>query len=183
MSAILAFLRTIYEQKEKIVLGVLVVALSWVAYANFMKNGEEDGDNGNNPSGILNDDLKKTPREPTSFPALQLGNPFPVEVYYDAAKGRSPFLRPGDESEKTDDEMEEVSEWSAIKVKSVFDATKSGSYIAIIEVDRRRRFVKEGEKFDDYEVRRIDGVRKCLTIVRRGKSAQQEEEREFCKEE
>jgi hypothetical protein len=77
------------------------------------------------------------------------------------------------------EEEDKPKEWAEIKVKSIFDATRSGSFIAIIEVNNRRRFVKEGEQFDEYTVQRIDGVRNCLTIVRRG----EEGEREFCREE
>ena len=42
-------------------------------------------------------------------------------------------------------------------------------------------FVKEGEQFGDYQVTRIDGVKKCLTIVRRG-SQTEDNKKEFCTE-
>ena len=51
--------------------------------------------------------------------------------------------------------------------------------IAIIEVDGKREVVKEGGQLGDYSVTRIDGVRNCLTIVKRG-SESGEDKREFC---
>ncbi len=57
--------------------------------------------------------------------------------------------------------------WPDIIVKSIFDPAKSGNYIAIIEINTRKRFVRQGEQFGDYRVQRIDGECGCLTIVRR----------------
>ena len=67
-------------------------------------------------------------------------------------------------------------DWPNIEVKSVFDSTNSQDFIAILEIDNRRRFVKEGDSFDSYTVLRVDGITKCVAII---KSDSQEEE-EFC---
>ena len=63
-----------------------------------------------------------------------------------------------------------------IKVKSVFDPTMSGTYMARLEIGGRKQFVKEGDQFDDYEVLRIDGEGQCVTLRKSG-SAREED---FC---
>ncbi|RJP65376.1 MAG: serine/threonine protein kinase [Candidatus Abyssobacteria bacterium SURF_17] len=67
-------------------------------------------------------------------------------------------------------------EWPPIRIKSVFDPNGSGSYIAIMELNKRSRFVREGDRIDAYEVVRMDGEKQCL-ILRESSS---EREREFC---
>jgi len=70
-------------------------------------------------------------------------------------------------------------EWANIKVKSVFDPTQAGNYVATIEVDKRKRWVKEADRFDGYEVLRIDGTSKCVAIIK----LDSKKEKEFCTEE
>lgn len=172
MSSILAFLKAIYEHKEKIILGALIIAFAGVAYVQVKKNqGLEP--NGDNPDEIISGDLKP-PREPTVFKAPGLGNPYPLQKY---PKLVGDIFSPPAVERRGPEERE--LKWAQIRVKSVFDPTQSGSYIAIVEVDNRSRIVKEGQLFDNYEVRRIDGVRSCVIIFRRDT----DEEREFCKQE
>ncbi len=57
----------------------------------------------------------------------------------------------------------QAEEWPEIKVVSVFDPKQSGNYVCIIEMNGRRRFVKEGDEFSDLRVLRIDGTENCIT--------------------
>jgi len=178
LGAIVAFLKSVYAHKEKIVLGILLLAFAGVGYQQYKlkKNVEPAG--AGNPEKVLQDDFKPAPpRTPVSFDLPSLNNPYPLDTYYNLATKRNVFERPQKDKEK--EKQEKVVEWANFKVKSVFDPTQSGSYIAIIEVDKRSRIVKEGQQFDDYQVQRIDGVRSCLSIQMRALG----EEREFCKEE
>lgn len=180
MSAILAFLRLIYEHKEKIILGVLVLAFAGVAFFQWRakRGGDSNNSDGKNPDEFIYGDWKPAPpREPKTYKAPPLENEYPLETYYELLGNKNIFGKP--RRERGGDKEETEPEWPNIRVKSVFDPTQSGSYIAIIEVDKRSRIVKEGQQFEGFEVRRIDGVRSCLTISRR----QVDEEKEFCKEE
>ena len=176
MDAIVAFLRALYEQREKIVLGVLIVALAGVAFVQFRskKNGNS---NGNNPDELIKDDWTPAPpRTPGAFDVVSLNNRYPLEEYAKLATKRNVFER---QQAATDGgPATEMTEWAELKVKSVFDPTQSGSYIAIIELDKRSRIVKEGQQFEGYEVLRIDGVRRCLNVRKRDTK----EEKEFCEE-
>jgi len=176
LDAIVAFLRLLYEQREKVILGVLLVALSGVAFVQLRpkKNGEP---NDKNPEEFINDDWKPaSPRAARSYDVLPLINQYPLETYFDFVGGRNIFGRPGKETGGTTGDKK--TEWAELKVKSVFDPTQSGTYIAIIELDKRSRIVKEGQQFEGYEVLRIDGVRRCLTVSRRDTK----DEKEFCQE-
>ena len=176
MGAILGFLKLLYEHKEKIILGALIIAFTGVGYTYWKKSGDE-GKNGPEP-----------PPKPPTGTALEikakkykipnLGNRSPIEKQL-AHTDEGIFTIP-EQTEGTTDTVEQA-EWPTIVIKSIFDATRSGTFIAIIEVNGKREFMKEGEDFlEFYEVRRIDGVRNCLTIVKR-KSKSGEDEREFCK--
>ena len=176
MDAIIAFLRPIYEQREKIILGVLVLALAGVAFVQ-LRQKKNSGSNDKNPSEFVNDDWKPAPpRTPESYDITPLINLYPLENYSEWLDKRNVFRRPQTEREGGSGEKSE--EWAELNVKSVFDPTQSGSYIAIIEVDKRSRIVKEGQQFEGYEVLRIDGVRGCLTVSRRDSK----DEKEFCEE-
>jgi hypothetical protein len=73
---------------------------------------------------------------------------------------------------------EQVSQWPVIEIKSIFDPTKNGTFFAILEVNNKRIFMKEGERlYGLFEVTSINGETNCLTIVNG-----QGEAREFCKE-
>ncbi len=178
MSALLAFFKSLYEHKEKVILGLLIVAFGGVAYQQY-KAKKNNGTDSNSP---VNNGFTPAPeRAPGVFKVPPLSASEPLETYYALVEKRDIFEIPEKKSSKTEAGTEEV-KWANISIKSVFDPTRSGSFIAIIEVDGRREFVKEGEQFGEYEVRRIDGVRKCLTIFKRG-SKSGEDEKEFCKEE
>jgi hypothetical protein len=178
LSSILALLKLIYENKEKVVLGAVIVAFVGVGAYQWRANGSDDStgnSGGKKPS--------KPPRAADTFEAPQIGNQYSLQTILElTAEKKNIFEEPGSENTGSRKGGQQDSEWAEIVVKSIFDATRSGSYIAIIEVDKRRRFVKEGEHFGEYEVRRIDGVKKCLTMVRRG-SGSEGDEKEFCAEE
>lgn len=184
MSAVLAFFKFIYEQKEKLILGVLVVVFAGVAFVHVRakKDSGSKKENAKN-SPITGRDKREIvpPREPSQYRVPVLGNKYSLETYLRLIKKKDIFKEPEIKREKPERGLEEkIPRWAGITIKSIFDPTRSGSYIAIIEVDKRRRFVREGEQFGEYEVRRIDGVRNCLTIVRRGTKGEGEE-KEFCK--
>ena len=174
MSAILVYLRLLYEHKEKIILGALVIAFIGVG-ADLLK--EENSEK--KPPKPPNGNGTTTPREPEKYTAPYLGNLHPRDVIIENTGPE--IFTPAEGPDKTDGEKEAV--WAEIIIKSVFDATRSGSFIAIMEVDKKRMFVKEGQQFGDgdYQVTRIDGVKKCLTIVKRG-SQSEENKKEFCTE-
>ena len=181
MNAVLAFLKFLFRHKEKIILGIMLIAFAAVAYTQWEiikeRNSSSQDDEGENPNDTPEDDKPVPPaRKPESFRVPRLINKYGKDTYVELVTARDIFKEP--EKKKRGSEPEKPKEWAEVNVKSVFDPTRAGSYIAIIEVDKRRRFVKEGEQFDEYTVKRIDGVRNCLTIERRG-----EGEREFCKEE
>ena len=173
MSAILQFLKLLYEHKEKIILGALVVAFVGVGAVLLRK---EPG--GDAPPPEPDGGEKTPPREAGTYPILRLDNRHPLDILIENT-GSEIFVQDAVGADGGDGEKKDV--WAAIKIKSVFDATRSGSFIAIIEVDKKRMFVREGERFGEYSVTRIDGVRKCLTIVKRG-SQKGDEEKEFCTE-
>jgi hypothetical protein len=185
LSTVLVFFKFLYRQKEKIVLVVMIVAFAGVIFVQW-KSGENDetGGNkgGNSDNGIqpIAQPKSPAPRKPLSFKTPPAANEYSaakyIKVVTPPSGGKGIFEKP--EKEKRQQESDKPKEWADIKIKNIFDATRSGSYVAIIEVDKRRRFVKEGEQFLEYTVQRIDGVRNCLTIVRRG----EEGEKEFCKE-
>jgi len=156
---------------------VMIVAFAGVAYVQWKakSDGKTDGKSGTNPDGVVQPEDKPPPRKAQSFVVPPVTNTHPLDTYEKLVSEKI-FEEPA--REKRERGEDKAKEWAQITVKSVFDPTRSGSYIAIIEVDKRRRFVKEGEQFEEYTVQRIDGVRKCLTIVKRG----EEGEREFCKE-
>lgn len=87
-------------------------------------------------------------------------------------------------SERSEDEAIKVdqattvddTEWVPFEVKSVFDPTGSGDYIAIIRMNARSKMLREGEEFDGYEALKIDGPKKCITITRKDTN----EKRVFC---
>lgn len=184
MSAVLAFFKFIYEHKEKLILGVLVVVFAGVAFVHVRakKNSGSKKENAKN-STITGQDKRKGPprRKPSQYRIPVFGNKYSLETYLRLIKKKDIFKEPEIKKEKPEQEpKKKIPRWAEITIKSIFDPTRSGSYIAIIEVDKRRRFVKEGEQFGEYEIRRIDGVRNCLTIVRRGTRGEGEE-KEFCK--
>ena len=174
MDAIIAFLRPVYEQRDKIILGVLVLALAGVAFVQVRQKKNSDS-NGKNPDEFINDGWKPSPaRTPQSYDILPLINRYPLESYSEWITEKNIFGKP--QKEKGGGPGGKETEWAELKVKSVFDPTQSGSYIAIIELDKRSRIVKEGQQFEGYEVLRIDGVRRCLTVSRRDSK----DEKEFC---
>jgi hypothetical protein len=143
------------------------------------KDRDNGSDDGKNPTEELVGGKKpEPPRKPKSYAMPSVGNKYPLTTYFGLVK-KNIF---GKTLAQGPDGASQEPEWAAIKVKSIFDPTRSGSFIAVIEADKITRFVKEGESFEGYEVQRIDGVRNCLTIVRRG-SGSAKGEREFCKEE
>jgi hypothetical protein len=176
LGSIVALLKKIYEQKEKIILGILVVAFAGVAYIQLKKNDDPDNPRPGNSASLIGDFTPATPRQMVYVEVPNVGNKYSLETYYNVVAKRNIFRPPGqvDRGGKA-----EAPQWAQMKVKSVFDPTQSGSYIAVIDVDKRTRIVKEGQLFEGYEVRRIDGVRSCLTIYRRDI----DQEKEFCKEE
>ncbi len=156
----------------------MIVAFAGVAYTQW-KYKKERGASGTNPGGSTQtggSGQSSPPRKPQSFRIPVVGNRYPLNTYLKVA-AEDPFKEP--EREKPGKKPDEPKKWAEINIKSIFDPTRSGSYIAIIEINDRRRFVKEGDQFDEYMVYRIDGVKNCLTIERRG----EEQKREFCKEE
>ncbi len=179
MEAILTFLKSVNTHKEKIILGILLLAFSVVGYQQYrLKKTLTTTNGGKNPQQEIKDGWKPAPpRKPDSFAIPPIDNPYPLNAYDKLLAKRNIFEKP--QKEKKKEAAEKTAEWANFKVKSVFDPTQSGSYIAIIEVDKRSRIVKEGQRFDDYEVQRIDGVRSCLSI----RMSTLNEEREFCKEE
>jgi len=184
LSAIIAFLKLVYEHKEKVILGVMIVAFAGVAAYQWKagKNGGSDGTSGGNSSGANGGEGSASARKPQTYEVTGVANQYPLEKMLQFVKKRDIFTEAGVAGVGSKQGDGKDGMWAEIKVKSIFDPTRSGTYIAIIEVDDRRRFVKEGEHFGEYEIRRIDGVRNCLTIVRRG-SGSEGDEREFCKEE
>lgn len=182
MSSILRFLKLLYEHKEKIILGALVIAFIGVGVDQWRKkkDGNSGGKGGKGPKTVEAPKPKQPPRKPKSYGIPQLGNRHPLDKYVEVANAGI-FVPPKKETATDKETDKKEPTWAEIKVKSVFDATRSGSFIAIIEVDKKRMFVKEGEVFGEYLLRRIDGVRNCLTIVKRG-SQSEEGEKEFCKE-
>jgi len=178
LGSILGYLKRAYGHKEKIILGILLIAFIGVGYQQYRLKKNVPVENGSGNPGSLNDGWTPSPsRTPTSYSVPPMANPYPLDTYYTLAARKNIFEKPQKEKEKG--KKEEAAQWANIKVKSVFDPTQSGSYIAIIEVDKRSRIVKEGQQFDDYEVQRIDGVKSCLSIRMRALN----EEKEFCKEE
>jgi hypothetical protein len=175
LSSILAYLKIIYFHKEKIVFGILIIAFAAIGYQQYKLKGSLAENGGNNPGNKGGD--FSPPRKPASYSVRPLTNPYPLDTYHKLVAKKNVFAKPAKEESKA--QQGKKVEWATIKVKSVFDPTQSGSYIAIIEVDKRSRIVKEGQQFDDYEVQRIDGVKSCLSIRMRAL----DEEREFCKEE
>lgn len=178
MSAIFAFFRIIYEQKEKVILGILVIAFVGVAFLQWKsrKNGNSDSDGGKSVEQLVQGNWKPSPpREPRSYSVPALTSPYKLERYLELIGGRNIFEKPGTQADKG--RTIEEARWPAIRVKSIFDPTRSNKYIAIIEVDKHSRIVKEGDEFDGFEVMRIDGIRNCLTI----QSSALREDKEFCK--
>jgi len=177
LGAILGFFKLLYEHKEKIILAVLIVAVASVGYGYWKKlgDGTSPTENGNGPGA------KPPPPPPPPPPPVEipkLGNVIPLEEEWKLTD-ESIFTKPVP-VEQTEEETQQA-EWPKIEVKSIFDATKSGNFFAIIEVNGKREFLKEGAVFNEfYAVKRIDGVRNCLTIVKR-RSESGENEKEFCK--
>jgi len=183
LSSILALFKLIYKNKEKVVLGAVIVAFVGVGVYQWRAKGSDDSTD--NSGDDLSGDRKpsKPPRGADTFQVPQFGNQYPLPKIIElTAEKKNIFETPKDRKAGSGKGGQQGSKWAKVVIKSIFDATRSGSYIAIIEVDERRRFVKEGERFGEYEVRRIDGVKKCLTIVRRG-SGSEGDEKEFCTEE
>ncbi|MEW5902399.1 MAG: hypothetical protein AB1715_13120, partial [Acidobacteriota bacterium] len=140
---------------------------------------QDNGGEGKNPTELTPGGKKPgPPRTPESYEMPVVDNTYPMATYLKVLEknifGKTVSEGPGGAGQEP--------EWAAIKVKSIFDPTRSGSFIAVIEVDKVTRFVKEGESFEGYEIQRIDGVKNCLTIVRR-RSGRAKGEKEFCKEE
>lgn len=178
MSAILAFLKSLYQHKEKIILGILLIAFVSVAYVQVKakkKTAPENG--GDNPVDIIKFDPKPA-RKAAEYPVPVFDNPFGIKKHLNLIQ-RDIFVQPKKETTRGKEDKKE--EWADIRVKSVFDPTQSGSYIAIIEVDKRSRIVKVGDQFGVYEVERVDGVRNCLTIYW-SQAKEVDNRKEFCKE-
>ena len=177
MGAILGFLKLLYEHKEKIILGALIIAFTGVGYDHWKGSGE-GGPPDDNGGGTTNGKKPPPPPPVGKYEIPNLGNRTTIDVQL-ANTDENIFVIPETKEGPTD--TAQPAEWPTIVIKSIFDATRSGTFIAIIEVNGKREFMKEGEDFQEYyEVRRIDGVRNCLTIVKR-KSQSGEDEREFCK--
>jgi hypothetical protein len=171
LSAILQFLKLLYEHKEKIILGALVVAFIGVGAVLWKK---EEKTISPEPGG----GKKTSVRKAKTYPIMRLGNRHPLDILIENTDMEI-FAPSAVVADKGGGKKGKEDVWAEVKIKSVFDATRSGSFIAIIEVNKKRMFVKEGERFQGYSVTRIDGVRKCLTIVKRG-SQKGDEEKEFC---
>ncbi len=179
MSAVLAFLKSLYGHKEKVILGVLFIAFVSVAYIQVKEMQSSDAENGSeDPVNIIAFEQKER-RKPREYPVPSFDNSFDIEKHVDLVRKRDIFAPP--KKEPRGGRQDEKEEWAEIRVKSVFDPTQSGSYIAIIEVNKRSRIVKEGDQFGEYEVQRVDGVRNCLTIYWT-KAKEVENRKEFCKE-
>ena len=173
MGAILGFLKSLYEHKEKIILGALVIASIGVGYIKWKDQKSPDPDGGETDKIPV---ASGGPIDPQSYSVPRIGNSTSLETQW-ALVDEGIFEIPEREKGPGGDK---VDEWPTIVIRSIFDATKTNNYIAIMEINGKREFKKEGEIFlESYEVRRIDGVRNCLTIVKRGSSGEQ---REFCKE-
>jgi hypothetical protein len=175
LGAIFGFLKFLYEHKEKIILGALIIAFTGVGYTYW--KDKQGGDTPVKPPPVkidpTDDEIKVQ-----KYRIPNLGNRIPIDQQL-ALTDEGIFTIP--EPTKGDTDTPQADVWPTIVIKSIFDATRSGTFIAIIEVDGKREFMKEGEDFQEYyEVRRIDGVRNCLTIVK-SKSKSGEDEREFCK--
>jgi hypothetical protein len=180
LGAILGFLRLLYEHKEKIILGALIIAFTGVGYDHWKKR-DKGGPPGGNTGGAKNGEEPPPPPLPPvpTYGIPNLKNRFSIETQL-ALTDESIFVMPEPGEKPTEDDKPD--EWPTIDIKSIFDATKSGNFFAIIEVNGKREFMKEGGIFHEhYEVRRIDGVRNCLTIVNRRSKGGKEDEREFCK--
>ena len=181
MGSIVAVLKIINEHKEQIIFGLLLVAFVGfsVVQVKAKRNEEAEGENGKNPNDVIK--FKPAPaREPAAYRVPSLTNVYPQERYQELTAGRDIFQVP--EKMVAGKKPEEEEKWAEIRIKSVFDPTKSGNYIGIIEVDKRSRIVKEGDLFNEYEIQRIDGVRNCITIYWR-EAKSEDNTREFCKEE
>ena len=181
LSSILGFLKLLYEHKEKVILGALFVAFIVFGVAQWREKSQDDLDDGGKKKPgkkVTRKTGNEGVRDPKTYKTPNLGNPQTLERYFELVNGRIFVQRKKEAGSGEDIEAQ----WAEIGVKSIFDATRSGNFIAIIEVDKRRMFVKEGEQFREYTIKRIDGVRNCLTVIRRG-SKTGDEEREFCKEE
>ena len=181
MGAIVSFVKFIYEEKEKIILGILILAFVGVAFVQIRSKKKNDSNNGGGKSPeqlVRGNWTPKARRKPQSYNVPAVTSPFPLTKYYELFSNRNIFGRP--QKDKAGETVGvKKPEWANIRVKSVFDPTHSGNYIAIIEVNKRSRIVREGQLFEGHEVLRIDGVRNCLTIGRRDLK----DEKEFCKEE
>lgn len=71
-------------------------------------------------------------------------------------------------------------EWPEIQIKRIFeDPEKPGVYVAVIEADKKSRFVIEGERFEGLEVVFVDSTSNCVHL----KSAELDEEKTVCIEE
>lgn len=75
--------------------------------------------------------------------------------------------RSGNEAKEEDQSnIVDDTEWAEFEVKTVFDPTGSGEYVASIRLDGRPKIVSEGAKFEDYEVLKIDGSEKCIIVIK-----------------
>ena len=68
--------------------------------------------------------------------------------------------------------------WPKILVKNVFRPAGSGEFCAVMEVEGKRSIMKTGDKFGRFEVKSIDGVKKCVAVFK----LNSREKEEFCKE-
>jgi hypothetical protein len=186
LGAILGLLKLLYEHKEKILLGALIIAFAGVGYMHREKimGGDPSADNAKGPPKKpkkpprADDKGKGDTKKTKKYPIPNLGNRLSVEQMW-ALTDEEIFVIP----EAGQDATEETAEvrWPTIEIKSIFDPTKSGNFFAIIEVNGRREIKKEGETIEQhYLLRNIDGIRNCLTIINR-KSPGGNDEREFCK--
>jgi hypothetical protein len=176
LGKLIGFFKSLFEHKEKVVLGVLLIAFIWVSVAQWdeIMGGGSGEEIGNSPAPKPSD----PPRVPQKYGVPKFGNEVPPEDIFELVNAGI-FTRPED-VEPGDADKPKVPVWAKINIRSIFDATQSGSFIAIIDVDNIRKFVKEGETFGDYTIKRIDGVKSCITLSRRG-SAGSEDTKEFCK--
>lgn len=162
MEKILEVFKKLKKHPEKIILVFFLVALGLAVLE--ARGGE--GEQGEGRKSIMDDRGVNTLPPPAKYKPVPLGSERPQDDY----KPILSLFNPDRKLPSATSELEDKNEpppWDEMELSSIVDLTGKGENTAIMKMGGKTYFLEEGETFEKYELVKIDGVQKTVTVYRR----------------
>ena len=182
MNAFLAIIRFLLANREKAVLGIMLLLCVSMGGLSVLQARQKPTD-GARPALTREEVLETwdTPRTEHPYPSAALDNTTPFEETARVLERRRSIFRPGEAGsvggriDPGDDTA-----WPDVVVRQVSQPTPGGAWIAQLEIAGKVHIGREGRTIlkGRYEIQRIDRTRLCVELLRR----MDDEVHEFCKE-